>query len=77
MINKADYVSNVNKMIHERIISGKYIGTSDTSEHADLKHIQGFLYRHLRIKNVLMKCALFQINRTNSLLQLRYINSSH
>ena len=76
MINKADYVSNVNKMIHERIVSGKYIGTSDTT-HADLKHIQGFLYRHLRIKNVLMKCTLFQINWTNSLLQLRYINSSH
>ena len=37
ILNKADYVNKVNKMIDGGIVSGKYIETSDT-RHADVKH---------------------------------------
>ena len=44
-----DYVKKVNKMIDEGIASGKYVGTSDTTQ-TDLKRFQDFLYRHFKDK---------------------------
>ena len=67
ILNKADYVNKVNKMIDEGIASGKYVETSDTTQ-TDLKRFQDFLYRSsfktsfidiLRMKNVITKCARF------------------
>ena len=49
ILNKADYVNKVNKMIDEGIASGKYVETSDTT-HTDLKRFQDFLYRHFKDK---------------------------
>ena len=49
ILNKADYVNKVNKMIDEGIAGGKYIETSDTT-HTDLKRFQDFFYRHFKDK---------------------------
>ena len=49
ILNKADYVTRVNKSIDEGIASGKYVETSDTT-HTDLKDFQGFFYRHFKDK---------------------------
>ena len=47
ILNKADYVNKVNKMIDEGIASGKYVETIDTT-HTDLKRFQDFHYRHFK-----------------------------
>ena len=44
-------------MIDEGIASGN-VETSYTT-HTDLKRFQDFLYRHIKDKNVMTKCALF------------------
>ena len=49
ILNKADCVNKVNKMIDEGIPSGEYVETADTT-HTYLKRFQDFLYRHFKDK---------------------------
>ena len=47
ILNKADYVNKVNKMIDKGIATVNYVETHDTTN-ADLKHFQDSLYRHFK-----------------------------
>ena len=46
ILNRTDYQNNVNNMINEDILEGKYIEAVDNT-HKDLKRFQDFLYRNL------------------------------
>ena len=49
ILNKADCVNKVNKMIDDGTASGKCIETGDAT-HTDLKSFQDFLYGHFKDK---------------------------
>ena len=72
ILNKADYVNKVNKMIDEGIVRGKYAETSDTT-HADLKHFQDFLYDEIRpVSN--LPARFFVTTTTHKFKSLEEIN---
>ena len=47
VLNKSDYIREVNNIVEDGMQQGNYIETIDTTD-SDLKHFHNFLYKHLK-----------------------------
>ena len=60
IMKKIDYVQKLNHMIEEGTQHARSTET-DYTACSDLERLQDFIHRHLRIQNIMIRCAKYQI----------------
>ena len=71
IMKKIDYVQKLNHMIEEGTQHARSTET-DYTACSDLERLQDFIHRHLRIQNIMIRCAQSPINLVVYLKQLNY-----